>query len=58
MDNSTYAAKKAEELEAAYLKLFDVHKDPVQHVKQLLHSGFEKFSVYQPTKVTYSAGAR
>lgn len=58
MDNSANSTKRAEELENAYLKFFDVREDSVRHVRELPHGAFEKFSVYQPAKLTYSAGVR
>ncbi len=58
MDIAMDVVKRAEKLENEYIKFFDSRKDSVQHIEGLPHVAFEKFSVYQPTKLTYSAGVR
>lgn len=58
MDIAMDTIKRAEKLENEYFKFFDPCKESVQHVEELPHVAFEKFSVYQPIKLTYSAGVR
>lgn len=56
MENAVDTENRAKQLETAYLKLFEVQEDSVKHIEGASHRAFEKFSVYQPIKLTYSAG--